>query len=92
MAALLPVASERGGTAGFDGLHQSELMEGQAMFFAIPGTVGAEDVGDLKGGPGHGVIRRRPGCFPPSRASGGEFWPGLISGNAAVSHEADRGG
>ena len=53
-AALLPVASERCGAAGFDGVHQAELMEGEAMSCAVPGAVGAEDVGHLEGGPGHG--------------------------------------
>ena len=53
VAALLPIASERGGTARFDGMHQAELMEGQAMLFAVPRTVEAEDAGHLEGGPGH---------------------------------------
>jgi hypothetical protein len=52
VAAFLPMAPERGGTTRFDGLHQSELMKRQVMLFAIPGAVGAEDVGHLEGGPG----------------------------------------
>src|ERR1022692_966930 len=56
VAALLPIASERGGTARFDGMHKPELMERQAMLLAVPGPVGAEDVGHLEGGPGHGGL------------------------------------
>ena len=52
LVASLQMAPERGGTAGLNGLHQPELMEGQAMLFAVPGAVGAEDAGHLKGGPG----------------------------------------
>src|ERR1019366_5366075 len=46
----------RGGPARFDGMHQPELMERQAMLLAVPGPVGAEDVGHLEGGPGHGGL------------------------------------
>jgi len=53
VAALLPIASERGGTAGFDVVHQPELMERQAILFAVPCAVEAEDAGHLEGGPGH---------------------------------------
>ena len=66
VAAFLPIASERGGTTRFDGMHQPELMEWQAMLFAVPGTVGAEDAGHLKGGPGH--LELSGGGFLPGRA------------------------
>ena len=56
VAALLPIASQRGGTAGFDGMHQAELMERQAMLLAVPGAVSAEDAGHLEGGSGHGGL------------------------------------
>jgi hypothetical protein len=51
VAALLPIASERGGTARFDGVHQPELMERQVMPLTVPGSVDAEDAGHLEGGP-----------------------------------------
>jgi hypothetical protein len=46
------MAPESGGTARFDGLHQSELMKRQVMLLAVAGAVGAEDGGHLEGGPG----------------------------------------
>jgi hypothetical protein len=52
VAALLPIAPERGGTTRFDSLHQSELMKRQGMLFAVSGAVGAEDASHLEGGPG----------------------------------------
>ncbi|HZL55929.1 MAG TPA: hypothetical protein VFC21_02540 [Bryobacteraceae bacterium] len=54
MAALLPIASQRGGTARFDVVHQPELMERQSVLLAVSRAVEAEDAGHLEGGPGHG--------------------------------------
>jgi hypothetical protein len=80
VTALLPVAPERRGTARLDGVHQTELMEGQAMLFAVPGAVGVEDAGHLEGGPGHvGFNRRQPSS-------------GLAGGSLAVSSARGQGG
>jgi len=54
VAALLPIAPERGGTTRFNGMHQPQLMKRQVMLLAIPGAVGAEDAGHLEGGPRQG--------------------------------------
>jgi hypothetical protein len=70
VAALLPMAPERGGTARFDGMHQPELMKRQCMLLAIPGAVGAEDAGHLEGGPGQADLTG--GGFPAHRPEGPE--------------------
>jgi hypothetical protein len=80
VVAFFEVATERRGTARLDGVHQTELMEGQAMLLAVPGAVGVEDAGHLEGGPGHvGFNRRQPSS-------------GLAGGSLAVSSARGQGG
>ena len=90
LAAPLQVASQSGGAARFDGVHQLELMEGQAIFPAVLGTVGAEDAGHLKSGPGHGGLTG--GGFLPHRTEGLDRFLRAQRSGPRLIERADDGG
>jgi hypothetical protein len=46
--------------AHLDGAHEPVLLERQSILGAVDGAVAAEDIGHLKGGPCHRLVR---GCF-----------------------------
>src|SRR5208337_341155 len=65
-------AAQDGGAAGFNGPHQTMLMQGQGMGLAESGTVLAKDVGQLQSGCRHYfVVLRPPGLgLRPRRSRG----------------------
>jgi len=53
-------ATQGRGPAGFDGLHQAVLMEGQGMSLPVLWAVELKDVGQLQGWRGHQLLARLP--------------------------------
>lgn len=55
VAASFDMTAEGGCAAGLDGTHGLELLQAHGVTVAIRRAVLAEDIGQLKAGPGHGL-------------------------------------
>src|SRR5450759_3990099 len=55
MVAPFDGTAQDGGAAGFNGLHQSPLVQGQGVSLPVSGAVLSKDVGQLQGWRWHGV-------------------------------------
>ena len=78
MAAFFGMAAQRGGTAALDGAHDAQLCERQRMAAAVSFAVLPENIGQLKGRPGH--CYRRGGTM---RSSGLAVFA-MVLGETAV--------
>jgi len=47
------VPAERGGAANLNGAHNAQLLKRQPALLAVEFAVGTENIGQLKGWPGH---------------------------------------
>ena len=76
-------AAQQRSAAGFDGLHDSVVMQGQRVGLPVGGAVFSKDVGQLRGWRGHQRLARGRFGGWTSRSSGEAVLP-TVAGETAV--------